>query len=153
MGSVIINYLAYHERTANTFLKDRKRFLEASAAQTAILPALTDSHANMSNSNDPKSIQPSTIHFRPDNAPETESPIEIEITKKLRPTLSRGTGRPKDVGRRKFYDREACVRHSSKFPRTYDTSLLWDRMVATSRSAKSERACFRVYRRTQPSRP
>lgn len=42
----------------------------------------------MSNSNDLKSIQPSIIHFRPDDAPETEIPIKIEIIKELRPTLS-----------------------------------------------------------------
>ena len=35
----------------------------------------------------PNTIQPSTIHFRPDDSPE-EIPVEIEITKRLHPTLS-----------------------------------------------------------------
>lgn len=33
-------------------------------------------------------IQPSTIYLRPDEAPETEIPIKIDITKKFPPTLS-----------------------------------------------------------------
>jgi hypothetical protein len=53
-----------------------------------ILPVLTDSHTTMSNSDDLKTIQPSTIYLRSDDAPETEIPIEVEITKTLRRTLS-----------------------------------------------------------------